>query len=95
MNNCNCQLGERAKGPIADCPLHGTEAQEKYLINQDKRERAQAVALLKAALEFNANIVMIATQVMITGKNTNIKAVQANMKENIASYKETIENIFK
>lgn len=61
----------------------------------DKRERAQATALLKAALEFNANIIIIATQVMVTGKRTDTKKLEQNLRTNFELYKETVEGIFK
>lgn len=64
-------------------------------ITEDTRERARATALLKAALEFNANIVVIAAQVLVTGKRTDPKKLEANLRSNFELYKKTIEGIFK
>lgn len=64
-------------------------------ISEDTRERYKATALLKAALEFNANIVIIAIQVMVTGKRTDSRELEKNLRTNFETYKVVIDNIFK
>lgn len=58
-------------------------------------DRMKGMFLLKSALEFNANIIILATQVVATNGGVSNEGLEQLLKENFENYKTTIENIMK
>lgn len=57
--------------------------------------KTKAMFLLKSALEFNANIMIIATQVVAAGDDIEPRWLEKSLKDNFENYRTTLEIIMK
>lgn len=58
-------------------------------------ERLKATAILKAALEFNSNVIMIATTALVDNKNPDTSKLNRDLVSNFEDYRKTLEMIVK
>ena len=65
-------------------------------MSNNMKVNSQMLALVKAALEYNANVVMVATQVIGQTSNEqtiNMESIKEKLSENIRRYKQTVDQL--